>query len=67
MAAGLQRDVHRGALNRFITLLGVAQRADFGVRTAGRLGRAFAQHTPVAHDDATDPGVGRRREQHALC
>jgi hypothetical protein len=42
------------------------QRVHFGVRTTGALVPALTDHCAVAHDDAADARVGRRRVESAL-
>src|SRR5213075_1983834 len=54
VVARLQRHVDGRALR-----IDVLQRAHFGVRTAGFLVPALADHRVAARDDATDPGTRR--------
>jgi len=64
VGAGLQRDPGGGAAHVMAALGGIAQRHDFGVRAAGALGVAFAQHGAIqGRDDATHTGVGRSQPQ----
>ena len=63
MAAGLQRDVRRGAPRRSARRV---QGDDLRVRLAGALMPAFAHDDAVAHEHATDAGIGRGRVQAAL-
>jgi hypothetical protein len=60
MAAGFQRHIDGCATRRFA---GCLQRVHLGVRFAGTLVPALADHPAVAHDDAADPRIGRGRPQ----
>ena len=55
MRAWLQRHVHGGALRR---LFGLAQRLDFGVRTAAGLRPAAAEDDAVLDDHRADRRIG---------
>src|SRR5690606_33065647 len=59
MAAGLQCDVDRGALNIMALARCVAQRNDLRVRPTCLRGSSLAQNRVVANDDATDSRIGR--------
>jgi len=59
VAAGLQRDVRRGAGRGLAALACLRQRHHFGVRTTGALGMAFSDDLAIhANQHAADARVG---------
>src|ERR1019366_3502268 len=63
VVARLERNIGGGAARAVPRCF---QRIHFGVRAAGALVPAFADHRAVAHDHATDARIGRSRIQPAL-
>ena len=66
MIARLQRDVRRCSPYIVAMRTRVVQRTNLGVRAAGALVPALAQHHAVACDHAADARIGRGREQAAF-
>ena len=66
MAARFQGDVNGGAAHVVAALLRVVHGLDFSMVAAGRLGKAGADDTAIAHNDAADARVGRGGEHAAF-
>jgi len=60
MRTRLQRHIHRCAARRSARL---TQRMHFGMRRAGTLMPAFADHLTISHDDATDARMTAKKAE----